>query len=560
MRQSLLNVLLLLLSLAGLVVSYAPTKAHCPKHEQSLLRTAKSLSDDETKWIAKRQKKTTKSFIKFLEGSNLTDFTEYDSVKDLVHSFKKPVTLAAAFSGGGYRAMLNGAGQLAALDSRTEGADEHGLGGLLESLTYISGLSGGSWLLGTVVLNEWASIQSIIDQEKIWNLTSSILYPSTSSTKNLLYFEKLFKAAVSKKEAGFDISAIDIWGLALANQFFPTLEYDNLTWSGVQKLDAFRNHDMPFPVISTNSGPPGSNLSALDAISTEFNPYEFGSWHRYVNSFTDLTYLGTDVVNGKPTGKECTKGFDNAAFIIGSSSDIFVGTGAAILFAGLGAYTALPEVADYLDQLNPEYESYAIYKPSPFYEFDNDLNPFLQVSEILLSADGGSSDEVVPFEPLIQPIRGVSTIFAFDSSADTDENWPDGESLWYTYERLQTYDNGSIPFPEMPTPETFISKGLNKRPTFFGCKADSDVPLVVYVPNINVSHASNVSTSTLSFSDEQKLAFIKNGFEGATRNNLTEDSNYRTCIACASIAKSLQENNIEFGTQCQSCFDDYCYN
>ncbi|KAJ4136632.1 Lysophospholipase 1 [Fusarium falciforme] len=54
--------------------------------------------------------------------------------------------IAVACSGGGYRAMLSGAGMLAAMDNRTDGANEHGLGGLLQGATYLAGLSGGNWL------------------------------------------------------------------------------------------------------------------------------------------------------------------------------------------------------------------------------------------------------------------------------------------------------------------------------------------------------------------------------------------------------------------------------
>lgn len=69
-----------------------------------------------------------------------------------------------AFSGGGYRALLNGAGALAAFDSRTYGSDAAGhLSGLLQSSTYITGLSGGSWLVGSIFMNDFASVEVIMD-------------------------------------------------------------------------------------------------------------------------------------------------------------------------------------------------------------------------------------------------------------------------------------------------------------------------------------------------------------------------------------------------------------
>lgn len=48
--------------------------------------------------------------------------------------------IGIAISGGGYRAMLNGAGVLEAFDSRTPHSTSIGhLGGVLQSTTYLSG-------------------------------------------------------------------------------------------------------------------------------------------------------------------------------------------------------------------------------------------------------------------------------------------------------------------------------------------------------------------------------------------------------------------------------------
>ena len=71
--------------------------------------------------------------------------------------------------------MLVGAGQLAALDNRTENADTHGLGGILQSSSYISALSGGAWLLGSLAMQEWPSVQDVVmhNPNDLWNLTFS---------------------------------------------------------------------------------------------------------------------------------------------------------------------------------------------------------------------------------------------------------------------------------------------------------------------------------------------------------------------------------------------------
>jgi lysophospholipase len=53
--------------------------------------------------------------------------------------------LGLAISGGGYVSEFTGTGALRALDARLESARQQRTGDLLQSLTYMSGLSGGSF-------------------------------------------------------------------------------------------------------------------------------------------------------------------------------------------------------------------------------------------------------------------------------------------------------------------------------------------------------------------------------------------------------------------------------
>lgn len=54
--------------------------------------------------------------------------------------------------------MLCGEGEVLALDKRYPKLALNGLRGLLPSASYISELSGGAWLLGTFVPNDWMSV------------------------------------------------------------------------------------------------------------------------------------------------------------------------------------------------------------------------------------------------------------------------------------------------------------------------------------------------------------------------------------------------------------------
>jgi lysophospholipase len=64
---------------------------------------------------------------------------------------------------GVYRAMMNGVGAIAAFDNRTtSSADKGHLGGILQTATYLSGLSGGSWVVGSLYMQNFTAEDTII--------------------------------------------------------------------------------------------------------------------------------------------------------------------------------------------------------------------------------------------------------------------------------------------------------------------------------------------------------------------------------------------------------------
>lgn len=126
--------------------------------------------------------------------------------------------IGIAVSGGGWRALMNGAGAIKAFDSRTSNATTTGhLGGLLQSATYIAGLSGGSWLLGSIYINNFTTIDKLQTHEdgSIWQFGNSILEGPDTGGIQLLdsasYYKELGEAVEGKKKAGFDTSITDIW-------------------------------------------------------------------------------------------------------------------------------------------------------------------------------------------------------------------------------------------------------------------------------------------------------------------------------------------------------------
>jgi lysophospholipase len=490
--------------------------------------------------------------------------------------------IGIAFSGGGWRALMNGAGALKAFDSRTEDStNAGGLGGLLQSATYIAGLSGGSWLVGSIYVNNFTTVAALQADEdgSVWEFGQSVLEGPESSGIQLLstadYYTDIVDEVESKSDAGFNTSLTDLWGRGLSYQLInATGGGPSYTWSSIALTDNFRDADVPFPLVVALARAPGEQLISLNASVYEFNPFELGTWDPTTFGFVPLEHIGTNMTNGSVTdGAECAVGFDNAGFVMGTSSSLF-----NQVLLNLDAVSEdIPEsilnlVEGLLSGVSEDDNDIADYQPNPFFGYNPDSNPNVDADGLTL-VDGGEDLQNIPLHPLIQPNRAVDVIFAVDSSADTS-NWPNGTALVATYERqFGDIANGTA-FPSIPDQNTFVNQGLNNRPTFFGCNATNFTsssnesstipPLVVYIPNAPYVAFSNVSTFQLSTNNTQRDAIIANGYNVATMANATLSSpdfasTWPQCVACAIVARSLQRSAEPLPQACTQCFENFCW-
>lgn len=159
--------------------NYTPSPVDCPEILPSI-RSAASLSRNETSWLELRRNNTVWSIRDLLARANITGLDTNSYIDSLINASALP-NIGIAISGGGYRALMNGAGAIAAFDNRTTNSTLPGhLGGLLQASTYVSGLSGGSWLVGSLYVNNFTSVQDIINTNpnvsgSLWELDNSIL-------------------------------------------------------------------------------------------------------------------------------------------------------------------------------------------------------------------------------------------------------------------------------------------------------------------------------------------------------------------------------------------------
>lgn len=580
-------------------IVYSPYEAHCPVANATFLHSNETvsgfirdnfgISQDEYSWISGRQVKTHENLIQFLDGLNMTDYKNVSFAEYLGDMNQSAINIGLSFSGGGFRALLTGAGELSALDSRSINGSS--LSGLLDSSAYISGLSGGSIMLSTLINQNWTSVDDIIyGNSTLWNMTASPL-PSS-----LAGFQKYLTEVQTKKSNGYDISLVDIYGRILSRYMFEADQDEyglNALWSDIQYSEPFVNFDMPFPMILTTGGA-SLNTSYYGSNVFEINPFEFGSWSPYVGGFIPLELMGSLLNDGVPENKtSCTYDFDNVGYLVGSSSNIlallqpildeviqgklnisdvdFSSLGLDVDTSKLDITPATLKLL--LGLINTDYEeiTYGLLD-NPFYNFTSVYNTSSDVieGETLYMVDGGLYEEVIPMDPFLVPGRAIDIVFAFDNTANTEDNWPNGTCLFATEDRwLDSYPNDT--FYQLPSSvEEFVDLGLNLGPVFFGCNGSNLItdeethpdasanftfmkPLLVYIPNTNLTAMSNVTGYT--YTDDERNALIDNGFELA----LGDSDDFAECIGCAIIRRSEERLGLSPSPNCAKCFETYCY-
>ncbi|KAK9467619.1 lysophospholipase catalytic domain-containing protein [Lipomyces arxii] len=542
--------------------TYTPGQVACPR-VHSLVRNASSgLSFHERSYIEGRQAETSPYLITYLDRLNLTDFNATEFLADT------NITISIAYSGGGYRAMLSGAGSLSAFDDRTPNATDPGhVGGLLQSATYITGLSGGSWLVSSLAVNNNPTIGELVASDNVWDLSDSIFNPGGWAVwATASYYDDMVHDVDGKKDAGFNVSLTDYWGRGLSNQLF---NYSDggpaVTFSDIRNLSSYKAFDLPYPIIVTDGRPYNTDVVSLNSTVYEISPFELGSWDPSLYAFADLRYIGTNMTNGVPNNSTCIEGFDNAGFMMGTSATLFNQFLLQINSTGIEG-VLYDAVRDILTDISNDENDIAPYAPNPFYGVNPEIS-YMANETILTLVDGGEDFQNIPLAPLIQPIRHVDVIFAMDNSADTNFSWPSGWSMTATYDRqFSSQGNGTV-FPAVPDQNTFVGLNLTARPTWFGCDASNitgknggtDSPLIVYMANRPISYFSNTSTFKMSYETDEVEGMITNGYNIATQGNGTLDDEWSKCIGCAIIHREVERRNQTPTAECQACLTKYCW-
>lgn len=208
---------LMLRALPNAPSGYKPTGVSCPSSRPTI-RSAAKLSPNESDWLDSRRDKTKSALKDFFGHVSIKDFDAAGYIDRVSGNSSNLPNIGIAVSGGGYRALMNGAGAIKAFDSRTDNSTSQGqLGGLLQSATYVAGLSGGAWLVGSIFVNNFTTISDLQTHEKgsVWQFQNSIFEGPDEGSIQILdsasYYKDIHDAVSQKNDAGFNTTITDYW-------------------------------------------------------------------------------------------------------------------------------------------------------------------------------------------------------------------------------------------------------------------------------------------------------------------------------------------------------------
>ena len=68
-------------------------------------------------------------------------------------------------------------------------------------MTYMTGLSGGSWLVGAIAVHDFALVDTL--RTDYWHLSDNLVFPSGARNQSRFYID-IYTEVQQKSDAGFD--------------------------------------------------------------------------------------------------------------------------------------------------------------------------------------------------------------------------------------------------------------------------------------------------------------------------------------------------------------------
>ncbi|XP_064148187.1 cytosolic phospholipase A2 zeta [Loxodonta africana] len=473
------------------------------------LRLGFDLCDGEQEFLDKRKQVVSKGLQQVLGLSGAPD------------SDQVPV-VAVLGSGGGTRAMSSLYGSLAGLQEL----------GFLDTVTYLSGVSGSTWCMSTLYSDPaWShvALQGPIERAQARVCSSKM---GAVSTERLQYYAQELGA---RESSGHSVSLIDLWGLLV--EYFLYQEENPAKLSDQQ--EAVSQGQNPYPIYASVNV--RTNISGEDfAEWCEFTPYEVG-FPKY-GAYVPTELFGSEFFMGRlmwsrPEPRICyLQGMWGSAFAASLNEIFLKTTGSGLSF--LDSYRGSVNIMDdsqklwlhdssqlhtrlftpqgpfsqaVLDLFTSRFTSaenfnftrglclhkdyvacreFMAWKDSHPDAFPNQLTP---MRDCLCLVDGGFAINS-PFPLALLPQRAVDLILSFDYSLDAPF-----EVLQMT--EKYCLDRG-IPFPKI-----VVCPGDLEEPRecyLFTNAEDPRSPIVLHFPLVNHSFRTHLAPGVERQTAEEK--------------------------------------------------------
>lgn len=352
--------------------------------------------------------------------------------------------IAVACSGGGYRAMLYTIGALKALDES----------GLMDSITYLVGLSGSTWAIGT-----WISSGKSVSTFHDWIIDSIGSDMKEIDDDDIALIDTVL---LTKYAAGQSIGFVDVYGACIANDLFDFFSSDKERVYLSDQASKIADGSLPFPLYTAISA-----QNPSEQFWYEFDPYEIGA--PWLNAYVPTWAFGRQCNNGVSTSNAPEQS-------LGTLFGTF-GLAVGVTFKELVQDTDIADsmktalAKKILQKLIADFGSdRPIY--AEYYNFVYGLSTMQFNNQQTLDMVDAGIDFNLPYPPISgqRPERKADIIIFVDASAGTV-----GAEL----QNVENYARANnLPFPVID----YASIGNNAVSIFKS--DDPQVPVVIYVPRI----------------------------------------------------------------------------
>ncbi|MEX0849252.1 MAG: hypothetical protein WD055_03410 [Candidatus Dependentiae bacterium] len=419
-----------------------------------------------SEWILEHQYQNEDAIVRFTDNDELCkaekQFTKQrlirvkNSISKLLNTniaHNQIPRIAVCCSGGGYRAMLLAFGFLKGLQDI----------GLLDCVTYMSGLSGSTWAMAPWI----ASKQSL---DKYITSLPSKLSCGLEAVKHPKLLHSLGQHLISKAAHGQFISTIDIMGPTLANTLLTDSGNNRLNVTMSESHAHVSDGSIPLPIYTAVT----PNIEPYEWL--EFTPFEIGS--SYLKAYVPTWAYGRKFKYGRSVNYAAEQSLGYLMGIFGSAfaldiEDVIRHTSEDIASFTDQMPTMIQKVTNHLidDLIESPLDDVRLAPSSlPNFTYKTATRP-LNKDKILTLIDAGIHFNL-PLPPLLREERKVDIIFVCDASGEITGC----KTLRWVQEYMQA--------KKLKFPPINFETADKQIMSIFKDEHNATCPIVVYFPRI----------------------------------------------------------------------------